>query len=282
MSKKAKIAFVIEGTKTEPLLIQNIKNTFFEKNDVVPIMLPTCTNIYALCNRIKEDDYETDIIELVIELSKNQSVKRVDQKNDIDFRTMKKSDFSEIYLFFDYDGHNNNLPNDKDVNETLSEMLDVFNNETELGKMYISYPMIESIKHFSSLTFCNQNDICIFPVSCGTKYKYLVSKCTLIQDVRNINLEQWQYIIKKFLISVSCLCESTDQLNIKKYKDTISPKNILNYQMKRFIIQNQVMIISAIPEFLLDYFKTEKLNELFSDENIFLDIKCKNGCDKIH
>lgn len=32
------------------------------------------------------------------------------------------------------------------VIDILCEMLETFNNETELGKLYVSYPMIESIK----------------------------------------------------------------------------------------------------------------------------------------
>ena len=67
MSKKEKIAFVIEGSKTEPQIIYNIKEYFFKGLDVVPIILPNATNIYTLWEKIKEDDEETDIIELVKE-----------------------------------------------------------------------------------------------------------------------------------------------------------------------------------------------------------------------
>lgn len=270
MSKIAKIAFIIEGTKTEPLIIDNLKKTFFSKYDIVPIMLPTCTNIYSLLQRIEADDYETDMIELAKELSEDQVVKRVDQRNEIDYRTMKKSDFSEIFLFFDYDGHNNNLPSGIDVNITLGKMLEVFNNETEFGKMYISYPMVESINHFSSLKICNHVDQCKYLVYCSKNYKRDVSQHTLVQDMRKLDLKHWRFIVEKFLVSVSCLFGLTEDLTVEKYRNDIVPKEIYNYQLEMCIKKyQQVMILSAFPEFLIDYFKIDVLEEVLQIECLF-------------
>ena len=148
-SIKTKIAFIIEGVKAEPMVIRNLQNKFFSKVEIEAIMLPACTNVYTIWKRLCDDDGETDVIELVKELSSEQNTKRVDQINSIDFRSLNKDDFSEIYLFFDYDGHNNNLPSDCNPNEIMKKMLETFDNETENGKMYISYPMIEAIKHFN-------------------------------------------------------------------------------------------------------------------------------------
>ena len=53
--------------------------------------------------------------------------------------------FSQIFLFFDYD-FQNRIGVDR-VNDILEEMLDYFDDETENGKLYVNYPMIESLKH---------------------------------------------------------------------------------------------------------------------------------------
>ena len=58
---------------------------------------------------------------------------------------MNESDFSEVYLFFDYDFQNKNLEL-SEINSQLTEMLDFFSDETDNGKLYINYPMIESIR----------------------------------------------------------------------------------------------------------------------------------------
>ena len=65
---------------------------------------------------------------------------------------MGAADFSEVYLFFDYDGHHNNIPKKLSGKDALEEMLETFNNETELGKLYVSYPMVEAIKEISADT----------------------------------------------------------------------------------------------------------------------------------
>ena len=60
----------------------------------------------------------------------------------------KSSDFESIYLFFDYDFYKGDL--DKKNDEVL-ELLEYFNEETENGKLFISYPMIESIQYTKEL-----------------------------------------------------------------------------------------------------------------------------------
>ena len=47
-------------------------------------------------------------------------------------------------MFFDYDGH---APLADD--EKIKELLILFNEETSFGKLYISYPMIEALKHIN-------------------------------------------------------------------------------------------------------------------------------------
>ena len=54
--------------------------------------------------------------------------------------------FSEIYLIFDYDFQNKNLPLDM-MNRQIDEMLDLFDDETDNGRLYINYPMVEAIRY---------------------------------------------------------------------------------------------------------------------------------------
>ncbi len=61
---------------------------------------------------------------------------------DNELENISKDQIAEIYLFFDYDKHASNSSDEK-----IKKMLEVFDNETEKGKLYISYPMIEAIKH---------------------------------------------------------------------------------------------------------------------------------------
>ena len=59
---------------------------------------------------------------------------------------MRNSDISEIFLFFDYDFQNSQLSLDE-INRRVEKMLTLFDDETDNGKLYINYPMIESIRY---------------------------------------------------------------------------------------------------------------------------------------
>lgn len=139
--KIKRIALIYEGVRTEENLFQSIKNHFFQdKAEISVITLPADGNIYMLWTRLKEDDFETDLISVLKEMNPGISEKLKDA--DV-------NDFAEVYLFFDYDGHNNNIPKELRGKDVLDEMLNTFDNETELGKLYISYPMVEAIKEIS-------------------------------------------------------------------------------------------------------------------------------------
>lgn len=93
---KATIAFIVEGEAREPVIIRNMQSFFFKKNQIKIITLPVGQNIYMLWKILKEDDFETDIIEVLRESS---------PESEQILRGLSRESFSEIYLFFDYDGH---------------------------------------------------------------------------------------------------------------------------------------------------------------------------------
>ena len=57
---------------------------------------------------------------------------------------------SEIFLFFDYDFQESRLTLEEN-NRHIGEMLEYFNDETENGKLYINYPMVESVFYTKQL-----------------------------------------------------------------------------------------------------------------------------------
>ena len=135
------ILFVFEGNKREPELFRAIEKLFFK--DSQHIVCSFGNNIYELHQRLKDLDDSGDIVSLLRE--------RYNGRPDSPFsEESKSSDFSEIYLIFDYDFHNRNISLDE-MNSRISEMLDMFDNETENGKLYINYPMVEAIRYTKHL-----------------------------------------------------------------------------------------------------------------------------------
>lgn len=139
-SKSIKILFV-EGDTREVDVVKNMIATFFcsPRIDFKVIPIAVGQNIYMLWNLLKEDDFDSDIIELIRE-NIPSATKQLEG--------CTRQNVDEVYLFFDLDKQQDNLPSDKDPNEILQMMLETFDNETGNGKLYISYPMVEALRDF--------------------------------------------------------------------------------------------------------------------------------------
>lgn len=105
-----------------------------------------------LWKQLQQDAFQTDIIEIVREY--DPLARKL-------LRNYSRDDFSEVYLFFDYDGHQGNLGQAEGVSgdEVLKAMLQAFDNETDQGKLYVSYPMAEALRDYipgrcANLTGC--------------------------------------------------------------------------------------------------------------------------------
>ena len=142
-------AFIVEGEVREPQIIDNISKVFFAHGNFKIITLPAEENIYMLWKKLKADDFDTDIIEVLRE--SNDDIKE-------QLVGLSRDDFSEVYLFFDYDMHQTNLGKEDDA-DAVAQMQKSFDNETENGKMYISYPMVEALRDYNT-GVCGNKESC--------------------------------------------------------------------------------------------------------------------------
>lgn len=155
------ILFVFEGVKREPDLFRTIQRLYFANRDE-QIVCSYNNNIYQLYKDLQEYDGDGDIVSLLMEKFAGQADNPL---KDID----ASADISEIYLFFDYDFHNRNLSLEE-INRQVKEMLETFNNETEFGRLYIDYPMVESIRYTKQLPDANYWTYSVTRSECG-KFK---------------------------------------------------------------------------------------------------------------
>ena len=94
------ILFVFEGAKREPDLFRAIETLFFQ--DKQNIVCSFGNNIYELYNELQSFEGDGDIVSILKE--------RYQGQKDSPFTDdAKSSDFSEIYLIFDYDFQNSQL-----------------------------------------------------------------------------------------------------------------------------------------------------------------------------
>ncbi|MBR0173859.1 MAG: hypothetical protein IJQ21_13835 [Lachnospiraceae bacterium] len=250
------IGVIMEGARREPGIWKNIVSVFFHKKDVRIIVLPAQMNIYMLWKQMVMDQFETDTIELVRNVSD-------DVKTNLDGLT--RDDFQEIYLFFDLDPQQQNLGHEDRLNATgvLSEMIKVFNNETENGKLYISYPMSEALRDYRKGS-CRAFTDCYYPLSKISSYKRDSGDGNENSDIRKYTRDRWDDIVASYLCRCSCLLRGhIDRDELRKwFYETVDVEALFEMQQRVISEKHSIFVLSAFPEFLLEYFKREYWDSL--------------------
>ena len=134
-----------------------------------------------LWKKLEADDFETDIIEVLRESSKEL------QKL---LEGLSREDFSEVFLFFDYDAHQTNLGN-ADGQDALKQMLESFDNETENGKLYVSYPMVEALRDFEEGK-CGKEGQCFVPIAETGNYKFVSAEHSFHPGFKDYDITVWK------------------------------------------------------------------------------------------
>lgn len=253
--KRKKVAIIYEGEKTEENLFKSIGSHFFEKcADILIVTLPAAANLYMLWAKLQEDNFETDVVSVLKEMNSDIS-KRLEGA--------QTEDFSEIYLFFDYDGHQDNIPKKFAGKDVLKEMLITFDNETELGKLYISYPMVEAIKEIST----KKQDYKTFylPLEECAVYKEAVGGASDYGDFRHITKSMWHIACNASRKRASVIVSYKEEGDYRNFIENMSQEKIYDAQKDKFIHKNRTIgILSSIPLFLIEYYD-ESFWEMIQD-----------------
>ncbi len=222
------ILFVFEGKKPENHYLEmlcNKTNIDIDFNNQIKSIYGTV--IYQLYSELKNDN-DLDVFSLL-------------QENNLsDLNNFNRNKVTEVYLFFDYDPHATNADDEK-----LKAMLEFFTNETMEGKLFISYPMVEALKHIKD---DNRKHIVCFIKECHN-YKSLV-RTQGIQDIDQLNSGGFMALINRHLEIANNLVN-----NIDKYpQEIIEQKDIFSQQIIKHIKpNNECVVLSAFPLFYLNY-----------------------------
>lgn len=170
-------------------------------------------------------------------------------------------------MFFDYDSHSTSFDIDK-----ISRLVKYFDNETEHGKLFISYPMIESLKDIRDIN--NIEDFISSKYACqeGKKYKEHVnsSRAKVIhnslsaRDARQEHFEVWNKIVEFHCCKANYIVngrsdyptELLGQAEILCQQHLVSKSN-----------QESIYTLSSFPLVLLDYFGCHTLKEKIANSS---------------
>lgn len=263
MSKPV-ILYIVEGEQRDLFAINQMTQTFFQgRYEAKIISLSAARNIYMLYQLLEKDQFETDIVEII-----RDNVPGADEI----LLGINRQRIDEVYLFFDYDIHQNNLPRDLCLSphEIIEKMLETFDNETENGKLYISYPMVEAIYDFYD-SRCKAFTSCYYPVDKLNEYK-TISGTQNPNTNLHFTISQWKMILSVFIIRSQCLF-GLEAIDFQLFRQIVTPHSIYSCELNLFQEKHTVFILSGIPEFLLDYFKADFWNSMHKMHH-FTDKQC--------
>lgn len=151
---------IVEGNHEKNKLFQLIFKIFPEIDISIDDVWIYGTNIYILYNDIvKEygDEWYEDDVDLAFVVGKKKNHSTI----------LNKKDFTNIFLIFDYEHHDPNFSEPK-----INHMQQYFSDSTDIGKLYINYPMIESYEHFNCLPDSDFSNLTVsVNIQPGTVYK---------------------------------------------------------------------------------------------------------------
>ncbi len=262
------ILFIFEGKKCEPRLFETLKHLFFIK-ETEPFVCTYNSNIYSLYSKLKE----FDVFESVAASGNTVTILNdILQKNgDSTLADILEVDVSEIFLFFDYDFQESRLTLEEN-NRHIKEMLEYFNDETENGKLYINYPMVESVFYTKQLPDRNymnydvtRGACCHFKTLARDFSFYKSFEHLLVSNNKNEKEEKkllrrqtakenWLHLIDMNVRKANFICTDIDAMPTSK--EDVIQSDIYENQLAKYVNTEvcRVAVLNSFPIFLYDYF----------------------------
>lgn len=255
--------FVFEGSSSEPKYIEMLERNFLGKKITVKCVYDA--EIYQLYRQMIADSFSLDIVNVLKERS---------EANSKILEGYNRDSFAYVYLFFDYDAHSSMADDSK-----IEEMLNYFDNETENGLLYLSYPMVEAIRHFKDMdsfkhlvvkckrgnsiesTKCPYKNDCEDLNAClhEPHYKTFVPTDSRPQlsNINSYDFNVWKELIQAHVFKMNYIVN--DEFSMPLH--IVSQSDIFFKQLEKHINRMcpKVAVLSAFPMYVLDYYGIEGL-----------------------
>lgn len=253
--------FIVEGESRDLRFAKEMQQCFMEPDDEVKIIcLPAGQNIYMLYQKLAADDFETDVVEVL-----RESVPAAAKS----LTGISRDSVEQVYLFFDYDPHQNNVT-DKDADALVETMISTFDNEHENGKLYISYPMVEALYDYRAGQ-CQSYSGCFIDIADISAYKQISGEGNPNVG-KHMEITQWKDSIACFALRCKCLLDM-EVVSFDLYREQVTVEALFNRERRLLHEKGKVFVLSAFPEFLLDYFDIKFFKSMAPLRNLKYD-KC--------
>lgn len=241
MNKNSKILLIVEGAKTEKLLMNQLFKVY--GIDVLEKQIYSyTTNIFDLYHRIFEGSLdELEDLDFLLALKE----KCINPESS----DLLTQDYSDIFLIFDYEPQDHMFKA-----EEISIMMNYFSESTDNGKLYINYPSVESFKHFKAIpdeSFLSKNiHISEFQ---DRSYKQLINQETFCTDLRKYDKEIFDYIISENIRKAEYLENQMISDNIQESYRHIDENHLLEKINHQFMQSSLIPILNTSLYFICEY-----------------------------
>jgi len=234
-SMTRKIFVLVEGARTDASLMQRLFRIY--NLDVRYEIVSYCTNIHALYNAIfiENDPESIDLLQLLKSHEPDEEKKEI-----FNFA------YSDILLVFDLD------PQDKDFfPDRVQRMAEYFTESSDMGKLYLNYPMIEAFYHMKSIPDQEYNNryATLEELKAGT-YKKRVGKENRDHDYKKfaVTKQECNTVIKQNICKARQL---TGKLATSS--EVPSQQSILLSQLSLIEKFKQIAVLSTCAFFIPEY-----------------------------
>jgi hypothetical protein len=246
------ILLVFEGERVENEIFRSLEKHFFAGTAGNTIIKASFGGeIFQLYKQVRDDEF-LDIVELLKE------------RPGSGIEDISRDKVSAVHLFFDHDAHahlNYSELQSDEYNNYLNELFAIFNDEAEFGKLWISYPMVEALKHCRKDPNECFRDSLLY-IADNIHYKEFVHQNSDFQDIRRFTLEDWHYLSAINIQRAYCLANNeykavSNYTEIEKWFDGNHDirRLVHNSQYQKFIKDKAMVVaLSSFPLFLLDYY----------------------------
>ena len=226
------ILFITEGPVDEKEFLEKMFDICYKdkKYEIYSYNTTIHTLVSSLFDKSGHIDEDLDI---KLTLRENEK--------DEEKRKILSQKYTEIFLIFDFEPQHNKLKF-----KEVKQLLNIFNDSTDKGKLYINYPMMQSYKHINKMPDKKFKDKKV-ALKDIYNYKDIVAKQTYYQDIRkyeisdkdtfyNFNFSKLYNLQLKLLKNEKMVyVVNTCILNIIEYNPTRLLEQI-NNQKERFYI----------------------------------------------
>jgi hypothetical protein len=228
----SKILIIVEGPKTEVALMNKLLGIYGISEDHE--LYSYNTNIYELYSRLPDDPDDYQYIDLL------QILK--DREHEPDRLALLNQNYSDIIMIFDFD------PQDPQFSpEKIRRMTGYFVESTDMGKLYLNYPMVESFYHMKNIPDPDYDTyFTTMDVLRNKKFKFSVGQICRDGDYRKfaVDREECNTVIKQNLNKARILTDVDSE--------TPSELQILEEELK-YLKNDRISVLNTCVFYIVEY-----------------------------